>query len=101
MSRKMLAGAKMEPSKKLDPELSGQLRKLAHDLSNSIETIIQASYLLNQTKLDTQGRKWARMIEVAADEAAHINRGIREVLRSEATRSHAAHEKTTPKRRAS
>jgi len=97
----MLAGAKMESSKKLDPELSGQLRKLAHDLSNSIETIIQASYLLNQSKLDAQAKKWARMIEAAADEAAQINRGIREVLRSQSARSHTSQERPTPKRRAS
>lgn len=97
----MLVGAKMEHSKKFDAEVTAQLRKLAHDLSNSIETVIQASYLLNQTKLDGQSKKWARMIEAAADEAAHINRGIREVLRSQSSRSHAAQEKPTPKRRAS
>jgi hypothetical protein len=96
----MLAGAKMEHSKKFDPEVTAQLRKLAHDLSNSIETVIQASYLLNQAKLDAQSRKWARMIEAAADEAAHINRGIREVLRSQSSRSQTPQEKA-PKRRAS
>jgi len=97
----MLAGAKMEHSKKLDPDSIGPLRKLAHDLSNSIETVIQASYLLNQTKLDVHGKKWARMIEAAADEAAQINRGIREILRSQSTRSHASQERPTAKRRAS
>jgi hypothetical protein len=97
----MLAGAKMEQSKKFDPEVTAQLRKLAHDLSNSIETVIQASYLLNQTKLDAKSKKWARMIESAADEAAHINRGIREVLRSQSGRSQTTHEKAPPKRRAS
>jgi K+-sensing histidine kinase KdpD len=97
----MLAGAKMEHSKKFDPEVSAQLRKLAHDLSNSIETVIQASYLLNQRKLDAQSKKWARMIETAADEAAHINRGIRELLRSHSSRSQTAPEKAMPKRRVS
>lgn len=97
----MLAGPKMEHSKKFDAEVTAQLRKLAHDLSNSIETVIQASYLLNQTKLDAQSKKWARMIEAAADEAAHINRGIRELLRSQSSRSHNSQEKATPKRRAS
>ncbi len=97
----MLASVKMEHSKKLDPEITAQLRKLAHDLSNSIETVIQASYLLNQTKLDAQSKKWARMIEAAADEAAHINRGIREVLRSQSSRSQASSQEKTAKRRAS
>lgn len=97
----MLAGAKMEQSKKFDPEFTAQLRKLAHDLSNSIETVIQASYLLNQRKLDAQSKKWARMIEAAAEEAAHINRGIRELLRSQSSRTQEGQEKATPKRRAS
>lgn len=98
----MLAGVKMEPLKKPNSEITAQLRKLAHDLSNSIETVIQASYLLKQTKLDPQSKKWVRMIEAAADEAAHINRGIREVLRSLSSRSQgASQEKPASKRRAS
>jgi K+-sensing histidine kinase KdpD len=97
----MLAGAKMEHSKKFDPEITAQLRQLAHDLSNSIETVVQASYLLNQRKLDAQSKKWARMIEAAADEAAHINRSIRELLRSQSTRSQTVQEKGNQKRRAS
>ena len=92
----------MEHSKKLSPDAIVQLRKLAHDLSNSIETVIQASYLLNQTKLESQSKKWARMIETAAAEAAHINRGIREVLRAQSSKPNAiGHEKPATKRRAS
>ncbi len=98
----MLAGVKMEHSDKLHPDVTAQLRKLAHDLSNSIETVIQASYLLNQTKLESKGRRWARMIEAAAEEAAQINRGIREVLRSQSGKQQSAgHDKANPKRRAS
>lgn len=97
----MLAGVKMEPSRKLPADVIAQLRKLAHDLSNSIETVIQASYLLNQTKLEAQSKKWARMIDAAADEAAHINRQLREVLRSQPSKTQTAGEKNSPKRRAS
>ncbi len=92
----------MEHSRKLNPDVTVQLRKLAHDLSNSIETVIQASYLLNQTKLEAQSRKWARMIEAAADEAAEINRGIREILRSQPSKLQSADQaKTTSRRRVS
>jgi hypothetical protein len=41
------------------------------------------------------------MIEAAADEAAHINRGIREVLRSQSSRSQPTHERAPQKKRAS
>ncbi len=68
---------------KLPPEVASRLRELAHDLSNSIETIMQASYLLGQSKLESPGKKWVQLIEEAAQDAAQINRQIREVLRGE------------------
>ena len=68
---------------KIPPEIVSRLRTLAHDLSNSIETIMQASYLLSQLKLESTGAKWVTMIEDAAQDAAHINREIREVLRTQ------------------
>jgi hypothetical protein len=67
----------------MPPEIISRLRSLAHDLSNSIETIMQASYLLSQLKLDSTGAKWVTMIEDAAQDAAHVNREIREVLRTQ------------------
>ena len=66
---------------KLPPEVVSRLRELAHDLSNSIETIMQASYLLGQLQLDAPAKKWVELIEEAAQDAAHINRQLREVLR--------------------
>jgi len=73
----------MEESKKLQSETVSKLRTLAHDLSNSIETIMQASYLLAQAKLDDNNGKWLALIDKAAQDAARINREIREILRSQ------------------
>ena len=69
--------------KKTSPEANSKLRSLAHDLSNSIETIMQASYLLAQAKLDDTNKKWLELIDNAARDAARINREIREVLKSQ------------------
>ncbi len=71
-----------EPSAKIPQEISKELRTLAHDLSNSIETIMQACYLLNQSKLDDTSKKWAEMIDTGARDAAKINRDIRDILRT-------------------
>jgi hypothetical protein len=71
----------MENTQKLPPEIVSRLRTLAHDLSNSIETIMQASYLLSQLKHESEGAKWVSLIEDAAQDAAQINREIREALR--------------------
>jgi signal transduction histidine kinase len=66
-------------------ETVAKLRTLAHDLSNSIETIMQASYLLAQGKLDDTGKKWLELIDNATRDAARINREIRDILRSQST----------------
>ena len=68
---------------KMSPEMNSKLRLLAHDLSNSIETIMQASYLLAQAKLDDTNKKRLELIDSAAQDAARINREIREVLKSQ------------------
>ena len=67
----------------MPPELTTKLRSLAHDLSNSIETIMQASYLLAQCQLDDNAKKWLELIDNATRDAARINREIREILRSQ------------------
>jgi len=72
----------MVNSQKLPPEIVSRLRSLAHDLSNSIETIMQASYLLGQLHQESDSAKWISLIEDAAQDAAQINREIREVLRT-------------------
>ena len=73
----------MENSPKIPHELSLRMRSLAHDLSNSIETIMQAGYLLSQAKLDDVNKKWVELIDNATKDAARINREIREILRNE------------------
>ena len=75
--------ARMESTQRMSPELNTKLRSLAHDLSNSIETVMQASYLLAQAKLDDTSKKWLELIDNASRDAARINREIRELLRSE------------------
>ena len=60
-----------------------QLRSLAHDLSNSLETIMQASYLLAQAELKEADKKWLEMVESASRDAARISREMREILRAQ------------------
>jgi signal transduction histidine kinase len=67
----------------LEQDVVTRLRALAHDLSNSIETIMQASYLLSQAELDDANRRWMELIDQATKDAARINREIREILRAQ------------------
>ena len=72
-----------EANKKLQPETVTKLRTLSHDLSNYIETIMQASYLLAQAKLDENSKKWLELVDKASHDAARVNREIREILRAQ------------------
>jgi len=73
----------MNSSPQFAPDVTRRLRSLAHDLSNALETLLQASYLLNQADLDANSQKWVHMIDSASQEAARINREIREILRAQ------------------
>ena len=70
----------MEHSRKTPPDIVEHLGILSHDLSNSLETILQAAYLLQEAKLEGTHKKWAQMIDNAARDATHTNREIRKIL---------------------
>jgi len=78
----MSSRAKEQSPEKIPVEISSKLRALAHDLSNSVETIMQASYLLARAKLNDDAKKWADLIEKAGRDCAKINREIRDILRA-------------------
>jgi uncharacterized protein YukE len=84
----------MERARKSTEDASARLRDLTHDLSNTLETVMQACYLLGQSRLDANGKKWQQMIENAVQEAIRINRDIREAVRP-------VNEKPAARRRAS
>jgi len=67
---------------KIPAAVSRDLRALAHDLSNSLETIVQASYLICKSELPPDSRRWAGMLDEATHEAVRINRKLRDILRT-------------------
>ncbi len=78
----MSAQPKADETPKDQAEAHARLRTLAHDLGNSVETIMQAAYLLGQAKLDENNQKWVGMIDKAGRDCAQINREIRDILRT-------------------
>jgi signal transduction histidine kinase len=64
------------------PDEVARLRVLAHDLSNSLEAILQATYLLQQAKIEGEGQRWVQLIDSSSQDAVRINREIRKALRS-------------------
>ena len=66
----------------IDVEKLMQLRSLAHDLSNALEAILQACYLLSHAELSSDNRRWVQLIDTSSQDAARINREIRTSLRA-------------------
>ncbi|HKM46766.1 MAG TPA: hypothetical protein VJX69_04230 [Terriglobales bacterium] len=70
-------------SDKIPAELAKELRLMAHDLSNSLETIVQATYLISQAGPPENLRRWVKMIEQASQEAVKLNHKLRQALREQ------------------
>ncbi|MFZ0480440.1 MAG: hypothetical protein WAL71_14960 [Terriglobales bacterium] len=66
---------------KIPADLAKDLRFLAHDLSNALETIVQATYLISQAGPSENSRRWVEMIDQGAKDAVKINAKLREMLR--------------------
>lgn len=67
---------------KIPEEQANAIRKLAHDLSNALEIIVQSSYLLSTTELDELGKKWVALLDQGTQQAAGLNRELREYVRA-------------------
>lgn len=72
----------MAAPEKLSEDVFKQLRTLSHKMSNALEVIIQAQYLLRHSELSPENEKWAEMIGKAGVEATESNREIRDIIRA-------------------
>jgi hypothetical protein len=68
---------------KIPAEIVKELRILAHDLSNALEAIVQATYLISQAGPPEDCRRWVEMIDQASQDAVRINQRLRQILRSQ------------------
>lgn len=63
-------------------EHAREMRRLAHDLSNSIEIIVQTSFLLGTVHLEGDAKKWLEMLDSGVSKAIECNQELRDYLRS-------------------
>jgi len=59
-----------------------EIRKLAHDLSNALEIIVQTSYLLGTVELKEPGGDWLRMLDNGVHKARDINLALRNYIKA-------------------
>src|SRR5580698_4183447 len=70
------------PNVEMIPEdLSVEMRKIAHDLSNALEIIIQTSYLLSTTEMKEPAADWLRMLDEGVQKAMSLNLELRAYIK--------------------
>jgi hypothetical protein len=67
-------------------ELALEIRKLAHELSNALEVIVQTSYLLGTLELKEPGSDWLRMLDGGVRKALDLNLALRTYIKAHSPR---------------
>lgn len=62
---------------KIPEDLAIEIRKLAHDLSNALEIIVQTSYLLSTAGFKEPASDWLRMLDGGVQKALDLNIALR------------------------
>ena len=66
---------------KIPEELAVEIRRLAHDLSNALEIIVQTSYLLGTVELKEPASDWLKMLESGVGKALELNLALRTYIK--------------------
>ena len=70
-----------ENLEKIPEDISVEMRKIAHDLSNALEIIVQTSYLLNTVELKEPASDWLRMLDSGVEKAMSLNLALRTYIK--------------------
>jgi hypothetical protein len=62
-------------------ELAVEIRRLAHNLSNALEIIVQTSFLLSTTEMKEPASDWMRMLEGGVQKALDLNLELRKFVK--------------------
>jgi hypothetical protein len=68
-------------AQQIPEELALEIRRMAHDLSNALEIIVQTSYLLSMTELKEPAADWLRMLESGVNKALDLNLQLRSYIK--------------------
>jgi hypothetical protein len=61
-------------------EQAKEIRRLSHDLSNALEIIVQANYLLGAMSQDESAKQWIQLLDNGVIQAAEVNRNLRDYI---------------------
>jgi hypothetical protein len=77
---------KSTTTESIPEDLAVEIRKLAHELSNALEVIVQTSYLLGTLGLKEPGSDWLRMMDNGIRKAMDINLSLRDYIKTHTER---------------
>lgn len=63
-------------------DLALEIRRLAHDLSNGLEIIVQTSYLLSTVGLKEPASDWLAMLDAGVTKCLDINQDLRKYIKA-------------------
>jgi len=66
----------------IPPELSTEIRRLMHDLSNALEIVLQAGYLLTTADTQEPVKEWIGLLDGGAQQALKIHQQLRDYIRA-------------------
>ncbi len=67
-------------------DLAREIRRIAHDLSNSLEIIVQTSYLLSLAELKEPAAEWLKMLDGGVNKSLELNLQLREYIKAHTSR---------------
>ncbi len=73
-------------SPEIPEEIALEIRRLAHELSNALEVIVQTSYLLSTVELKEPATDWLRMLDNGVRKALDLNLDLRTFIKSNSPR---------------
>jgi hypothetical protein len=75
----------LNDGEKIPEEIAVEMRRLAHDLSNALEIIVQTSYLLGTVDLKEPASDWLQMLNGGVQKALDLNLALRSYIKKHAT----------------
>jgi hypothetical protein len=71
-------------NEKIPEDLAVEMRRIAHDLSNALEIIVQTSYLLSTVELKEPASDWLQMLDGGVRKALDLNIALRTYIKEHA-----------------
>ncbi len=76
-----MSDAKHPSTAAIPEEAALEIRRLAHELSNALEVIVQTSYLLGMADLKEPASEWLRMMDGGVAKALESNLQLRDFIK--------------------